>query len=54
MATGLLHLLETAPGEAVQFLHDRGLCLVPAAVAATRYRPRGQVRIARLLDFSEF
>ncbi|GAQ78392.1 basic helix-loop-helix family protein [Klebsormidium nitens] len=43
VATGLLHLLKTAPGEAVQFLHDRGLCLVPTSVAATRFAPRGQL-----------
>lgn len=44
VAAALLNLLETAPGEAVQFLHDRGLCLVPAAVATRRFGPRAQVR----------
>jgi hypothetical protein len=44
VAQELLTHLETGPDKAVQYLLERGLCLMPAPLAASVIRPSGQVR----------
>lgn len=44
VAQELLTHLETGPDKAVHYLMERGLCLMPAPLAASVIRPSGQVR----------